>query len=104
MRHHIPRMTPVLDGRVTCAAVELDLTDDQEFFAQTTRKFLAAECPITTVRALESSADGFDREYWRRGCELGWTSTLVSEADGGGSLSKHGILDLVLIAEEMGRA
>ncbi|MEY2467434.1 MAG: hypothetical protein QOF21_132 [Actinomycetota bacterium] len=97
-------MTPVLDGRVRCAAVDLDLTDDQEFFAQTTRKFLAAECPIATVRALESSADGFDRGYWKAGCELGWTSMLVSVADGGGSLSGHGILDLVLIAEEMGRA
>ncbi|MBA2607637.1 MAG: acyl-CoA/acyl-ACP dehydrogenase [Actinobacteria bacterium] len=84
--------------------MELDLTEDQAFFAQTTRKFLAAECSITAVRALESSDDGFDRDYWRRGCELGWTSMLVSEADGGGSLSDHGILDLVLVAEEMGAA
>jgi len=84
--------------------VELDLTDDQAFFARTTRKFLAAECPIATVRALESSADGFDRDYWKAGCELGWTSMLVSETDGGGSLSGHGILDLVLVAEEMGAA
>ena len=88
---------------VRCAAVELELTDEQEFFAQTTRKFLAAECPISTVRALESSADGFDRAYWKAGCELGWTSMLVTEADGGGSLSEHGILDAVLVAEEMGR-
>ena len=29
---------------------------------------------------------------------------LVAEADGGGSLSEHGLLDLVLVAEEMGRA
>ena len=28
---------------------------------------------------------------------------LVAEADGGGSLSDHGLLDLVLVAEEMGR-
>ena len=28
---------------------------------------------------------------------------LVSEADGGGCLSEHGLLDLVLVAEEMGR-
>jgi alkylation response protein AidB-like acyl-CoA dehydrogenase len=28
---------------------------------------------------------------------------LVPEADGGGSLSEHGLLDLVLVAEEMGR-
>ena len=28
---------------------------------------------------------------------------LVSEADGGGSFSEHGLLDLVLVAEEMGK-
>jgi alkylation response protein AidB-like acyl-CoA dehydrogenase len=77
--------------------VDVDLTDEQEFFAQTTRKFLAAEVPMTRVRALESDANGFDRDYWRRGCDLGWTSMLVPGS--GGS-----ILELALAAEEMGRA
>ncbi len=84
--------------------MELDLTDDQAFFQETTRKFLAAECPITAVRALEHEPAGFSADYWRQGAELGWTSMLVAEADGGGSLSEHGLLDLVLVAEEMGRA
>jgi alkylation response protein AidB-like acyl-CoA dehydrogenase len=83
--------------------VELELTEEQAFFQQTTRKFLAAECPITTVRSLESDPSGFTPEYWKQGAELGWTSLLVPEADGGGSLSEHGLLDLVLVAEEMGR-
>ena len=38
-----------------------------------------------------------------RAPELGWTSLLVPEADGGGSVSGHGLLDLTLVAEEMGR-
>ena len=84
--------------------MELDLTDDQAFFQETTRKFLAAECPITTVRALEHEPAGFSADYWRQGAELGWTSMLVAVPDGGGSLSGHGLLDLVLVAEEMGRA
>ena len=83
--------------------MELELSEDQEFFRETTAKFLTAECPLTTLRSLESNPDGFDREFWRRGAELGWTSMLVPEADGGGSLSEHGLLDLVLVAEEMGR-
>ena len=83
--------------------MELELSEDQEFFRETTRKFLAAECPIATVRALESDPAGFDAGWWKRGAELGWTSMLVPEADGGGSLSEHGLLDLVLVAEEMGR-
>ena len=81
----------------------MELSEDQAFLQQTTRKFLAAESPISAVRALEPDPAGFDADLWRRGAELGWTSLLVPAADGGGSLSDHGLLDLVLIAEEMGR-
>jgi alkylation response protein AidB-like acyl-CoA dehydrogenase len=83
--------------------VELELSEDQELFLDTTRKLLAAEASISAVRALESDPAGFTPGYWRRGAEVGWTSMLVPEADGGGSLSEHGLLDLVLVAEEMGR-
>ena len=83
--------------------MELELSEDQAFFLDTTRRFLASEAPISTVRALEQEPAGFTPDYWRRGAELGWTSMLVSEARGGGCLSEHGLLDLVLVAEEMGR-
>ena len=83
--------------------MDLQLSDEQEAFVATTRRFLDAECPISATRALEHDPDGFDRGVWRRGAELGWTSLLVPEADGGGSLSEHGLFDLVLVAEEMGR-
>ena len=83
--------------------MELELTEDQEFFQQTTRKFLAAECPLPVVRELEHEPAGFRPELWKRGAELGWTSMLVAEEHGGGSLSGDGLLDLVLVAEEMGR-
>jgi alkylation response protein AidB-like acyl-CoA dehydrogenase len=76
--------------------VDVDLTEEQEFFAQTTRKFLAANASSQQVRALASHADGFDRDYWRAGCDLGWTSMLIP--DSGGS-----IRELALVAEEMGR-
>jgi alkylation response protein AidB-like acyl-CoA dehydrogenase len=83
--------------------VELQLIDEQEFFRETTRKFLEAEAPLTAVRALERDEVGFARDWWRRGADLGWTSMLVPEDLGGGSLSGNGLLDLVLVAEEMGR-
>ena len=83
--------------------VELVLSEEQESFRATTQRFLEAVAPIATTRALESSPDGFDREYWRRGAALGWVSMLVPEALGGGCFSEHGLLDLVLVAEEMGR-
>lgn len=83
--------------------MELQLSDEQTAFVETVRRFLAAECPVGAVRALEQHPDGFDRDVWRRSAELGWTSLLVSEADGGGCLSEHGLADLALVAEEMGR-
>jgi alkylation response protein AidB-like acyl-CoA dehydrogenase len=83
--------------------MDTELTSDQEFFQETTRKFLEAECPITAVRALRESTEGFERGYWSQGCELGWTSLLVSEESGGGSISGSGVIDLSLVAYEFGR-
>lgn len=83
--------------------MNLGLTDDQQFFQETIRKFLEQEAPLTTVRALADDPAGFDRAWWARGAELGWTSFLVPEADGGGSLSGEGVVDLAIVAEEIGR-
>jgi len=83
--------------------MDLGLSEDQEFFRETTRKFLEAEVPIAAVRRLADEPSGFDRDWWRRGAELGWTSMLVPEEHGGGSLAGEGLLDLVIVAEEMGR-
>jgi alkylation response protein AidB-like acyl-CoA dehydrogenase len=74
--------------------MEILLTDDQEFFRDTTRKFLGSEASVAKVRALHSSAAGFERDYWRQGAELGWVSLLVPEEHGGGSVSGHGAADL----------
>src|SRR5437868_3122026 len=46
---------------------------------------------------------GFDEKYWRRGLDLGWTSLLVAEEHGGGSISGDGLVDLTLVAYEFGR-
>jgi alkylation response protein AidB-like acyl-CoA dehydrogenase len=83
--------------------MHLALNDDQQFFQETTRKFLEQEMPLTAVRALADDLAGFDRGWWQRGAELGWTSLLVPEDLGGGSLTGEGVLDLVIVAEEMGR-
>lgn len=83
--------------------MRLDLTQDQEYFRDTTRKFLESEVPLSAVRSLYETEDGFDRAWWRRAAELGWTSMLVPEQLGGGSLSGQGLIDLTIVAEEMGR-
>jgi alkylation response protein AidB-like acyl-CoA dehydrogenase len=84
--------------------VEVTLTDDQEFFRDTTRRFLTTECPLTAVRGLESSEEGFEAGYWRQGAELGWTCLLVPEDYGGGSISGGGVVDLSIVADAFGRS
>jgi alkylation response protein AidB-like acyl-CoA dehydrogenase len=83
--------------------VDLELSEDQELLRATTRRFLESQCPLPVVRSLEQEPAGYDAAYWGQGAELGWTSMLVPEADGGGSLSGEGLLDLVIVAEELGR-
>ena len=80
-----------------------DLTPDQDFLRETTDKFLTKEAPVAYLRSIRDDPDGFERGYWRAGAELGWTSLLVSEASGGGSVSGRGLVDLTLLAYEFGR-
>jgi alkylation response protein AidB-like acyl-CoA dehydrogenase len=75
---------------------------DQELFEETTRRFLESECPLTKVRVLAGTKAGFEPDFWRQGAELGWTSLVVPEEAGGGSVSGSGVLDLVLVAYEFG--
>ena len=82
--------------------MEIALSDDQEFFRDTTRKFLGSECPLPKVRELRSNPAGFERDYWRQGAELGWMSLLASEEFGGGSVSDNGVSDLALVADAFG--
>ena len=79
------------------------LTSDQEFFRETTSKFLDSLVPVDEIRRLRHDPEGFRTDYWRRGADLGWTSLLVSEEHGGGTISGAGLVDLTLIAHEFGR-
>jgi alkylation response protein AidB-like acyl-CoA dehydrogenase len=80
----------------------LELTSDQEFFRETTAKFLAEHVPVGAIRHLRADPVGFDPAFWRGGANLGWTSLLVPEAHGGGTISDRGLVDLTLVAHEFG--
>lgn len=79
------------------------LSSDQEFFRETTERFLVEQAPPSALRRLRGDPAGFAPDYWRRGAELGWTSLLVGEAHGGGTISGAGLVDLSLVAYEFGR-
>jgi alkylation response protein AidB-like acyl-CoA dehydrogenase len=83
--------------------MEFDLTPDQKLFRATTKRFLDTEVPLSKVRELSTGPLGFEAGWWARGAELGWTAMLVPEDQGGGSVSDAGLLDLMIVAEEMGR-
>jgi alkylation response protein AidB-like acyl-CoA dehydrogenase len=83
--------------------VQLSLSSDQEFFRDTTAKFLSEHAAPAEIRRLRDDPAGFDGPYWVQGAELGWTSLLVTEEHGGGSISGDGLADLTLVADEFGR-
>lgn len=83
--------------------MRFDLTADQRLLQSATADFLDRSSPISAVRELYGAGRAFDRDTWRRGAELGWTSLIVSEKAGGGSVSGEGIIDATIIAEQLGR-
>ncbi|MBX3412177.1 MAG: acyl-CoA/acyl-ACP dehydrogenase [Pirellulales bacterium] len=81
--------------------MEFDLSDTQRLMQQTARTFLAGECPTSRVRRLMDSDTAYDPELWSGMAEQGWLGMIVAESDGGLGL---GLVELAVVAEEMGRA
>lgn len=83
--------------------IQLELTDDQVLFYETTARFIDTELPRERTRAWHDQDVGFDPAWLAKAAELGWFSLLVPEADGGGSISDNPLADAALVAEELGR-
>ncbi len=81
--------------------MQFAFTDDQLAFRAAVRDLLAKECPPSVVRAAWTNADGRSGAAWSALGEMGVLGALVSEPDGGLGLTE---LDVVLLAEETGRA
>jgi alkylation response protein AidB-like acyl-CoA dehydrogenase len=80
--------------------MDFGLSEEQELLRQSARDFLARECPPTFVREMMRSDDGFSRALHEKMTAMGWTGLIVPEKFGG--LGLH-MLDLAVLAEEMGR-
>ena len=83
------------------------MTDDTNpevlLFASTTQAFLEKEASLSRLRELHAAGTSFEADWWRRAAELGWTSLLVPEELGGGSVSGDGVKDLAMVAELAGK-
>jgi alkylation response protein AidB-like acyl-CoA dehydrogenase len=83
--------------------VDLELSDDQELFRETTARFIDARCPIPRVRELADGVVAHDPGLLGESGELGWFALFVPEEHGGGTVSGSAVRDAVIVAEERGR-
>jgi len=75
--------------------------EEQEMLSKSARSFLEKECPSTYVRKMLDDDLGYGKDLWAKIAEMGWTGLAFPEAYGGLGL---GMVDLVVVVEEMGRA
>src|SRR5262245_23176351 len=79
--------------------MDFSLGEEQELFQNTVRGFVARECPSQTARAIfDGKRPG--SALWQGLAEIGVLGLVIPEAYGGTSLD---LLDLALVAEELGR-
>ena len=81
--------------------MQFGLNENQEFLRDSARKFFAGECPIAEVRRLMETDTAFDAKLWAKLAEQGYTGIIFPEELGGVGL---GIVELILLMEEAGRA
>ena len=80
--------------------MDIGFSEEQELLRETARRFLDAECDTRFVRARMAEADAVTAAFWAKLAEQGWLGIVYTEEDGGAGL---GLVDLVVLMEEMGR-
>jgi alkylation response protein AidB-like acyl-CoA dehydrogenase len=80
--------------------VDFTFSPEQEALRETVRSFLNRSQDAGYTRRMIDDDRGFTDEWWSEITEMGWTGTLVPEELGGAGL---GLVDLVVIQEEMGK-
>jgi len=81
--------------------MDIGFSEEQEMLRAAARKFLDEECPTTFVRRRMETVEAVTPEFWAQLAEQGWLGINFAEDDGGSGL---GLVDLVVLLEEMGRA
>lgn len=78
-----------------------DLSKPQKLLQQSVREFCKREVPLSRVRSLMESETAMDDQLWSEFADQGWLGLHLPEEHGGLGL---GLVDLVVVAEELGRA
>ena len=81
--------------------VDFRLSDEQLMLRQASRELLADHCSIAAVRAAMTVDAISNPKLWSLAAELGWPGLALPEQNGG---SGQGLVELALVAEEIGRA
>ncbi|MFP6639810.1 MAG: acyl-CoA dehydrogenase family protein, partial [Myxococcota bacterium] len=81
--------------------MDFGFSEEQEVLRGEARKLLEEACPLSEVRALQETPEGYSPEFWKQLGELGWLGLIVPERNGGAGL---GWLDLIVLLEETGRS
>jgi alkylation response protein AidB-like acyl-CoA dehydrogenase len=81
--------------------MDFGFSEEQELLRSTARKFLENECTSQFVRTMMETESASTPEFWAKLAEQGWLGLIYPEAYGGAGL---GLVDLVVLMEEMGRA
>jgi len=81
--------------------MDFDLSKPQKLLKDSARDFLARECKPQRVRELMETDTAHDDNLWHAIADQGWMGLVVPEEHGGLGL---GLVELAVVAEEMGRA
>ncbi len=81
--------------------MNFEFSESQEMLREQTAKLLAAHCTSKHVREVLDTDRPYHEGLWKRIAELGLPATAIPEAYGGAGA---GMLELCVIAEELGRA
>src|SRR3984893_17662826 len=81
--------------------MDIGFTEEQELLRDTARRFLESECDTQFVRRRMAEPAAVTDEFWQKLAAQGWLGIVYPEEEGGSGL---GLVDLVVLMEEMGRA
>ena len=81
--------------------MNFDFSEDQKLLQKTAHDYLQDHAPLSLCRAILEGKEKYSEELWKGAAEMGWLGAAVPEEYGGAGF---GHLELVLIAQELGRA